>query len=314
MSTPQLENGYTRVANEILEQLSRVHLSPNEWRVLMFVFRWSYGNSGRKQGTMSNGFIAKGTGLQRSNVIRTLKRLVQRQLVSVATLGGSKAVGFQKDFKKWHLVSAPTPSVSTDTTPKKSPPNQRPSVSTDTTQGTPDETPQEMAPNQQPSVGTDTQKRSTSRSKILKPIRLPPREAIDAAEVLADLILDHTPEHTQLNSDTKRTKTCNRWALDIEKLHRIDGLSWSQIQALIRWCQADQFWRSNILSGKKLREKANQCIARMRATGAATHFSAGKKLSQEQTEQLEQLIRIRENNDLDVTDLRARLDRARSDG
>ena len=31
-----------------------------------------------------------------------------------------------------------------------------------------------------------------------------------------------------------------------------------QIEAAIRWCQADEFWRSNILSASKLREKYDQ--------------------------------------------------------
>lgn len=37
-----------------------------------------------------------------------------------------------------------------------------------------------------------------------------------------------------------------------------DGRSPDQIEAAIRWCQRDQFWRSNILSASKLREKYEQ--------------------------------------------------------
>ena len=37
-----------------------------------------------------------------------------------------------------------------------------------------------------------------------------------------------------------------------------DGRTVEQVEAAIRWCQADEFWRANILSASKLREKFDQ--------------------------------------------------------
>ena len=37
-----------------------------------------------------------------------------------------------------------------------------------------------------------------------------------------------------------------------------DGRTEQQIHAAIDWCQADEFWRSNVLSMPKLREKYDQ--------------------------------------------------------
>lgn len=37
-----------------------------------------------------------------------------------------------------------------------------------------------------------------------------------------------------------------------------DGRSVDQVEAAIRWCQADEFWRANILSASKLRDKYDQ--------------------------------------------------------
>lgn len=45
------------------------------------------------------------------------------------------------------------------------------------------------------------------------------------------------------------------WALDIEKLHRIDKRDYKHIEEILDWSQNNDFWRSNILSGKKLRDK-----------------------------------------------------------
>lgn len=50
------------------------------------------------------------------------------------------------------------------------------------------------------------------------------------------------------------------WAGDIDKMHRLDGYEWGDIEAAIRWCQADAFWSQNILSGAKLRRQMHQIV------------------------------------------------------
>ena len=48
-----------------------------------------------------------------------------------------------------------------------------------------------------------------------------------------------------------------------------DGRTVEQVAKAIRWCQADEFWRANILSMSKLREKYDQLrLAATRTTGA----------------------------------------------
>ncbi len=54
------------------------------------------------------------------------------------------------------------------------------------------------------------------------------------------------------------------WAADIDKMIRLDKRSASEIKDLIDFVQSDTFWRSNILSGKKLREKATTLTAKMK--------------------------------------------------
>lgn len=48
------------------------------------------------------------------------------------------------------------------------------------------------------------------------------------------------------------------WAEEIEKMMRIDKRTHKQIEYLIDWTQKSDFWRSNILSTKKLRAKFDQ--------------------------------------------------------
>lgn len=54
-----------------------------------------------------------------------------------------------------------------------------------------------------------------------------------------------------------------RWAKDIDRMLRIDKIDPDEAAAVIAWSQKDSFWRTNILSGKKLREKYPQLLMKM---------------------------------------------------
>lgn len=95
-------------------------------------------------------------------------------------------------------------------------------------------------------------------------------EAFRLSGVLADLILQNNPSNTRLNNG-KREATVKRWAVDIDKLIRIDGKTAGEIERVIRWCQSDSFWKLIILSGAKLREKWDQLTVKMQGNGKAVH-------------------------------------------
>ena len=74
-------------------------------------------------------------------------------------------------------------------------------------------------------------------------------ENYQACNLLADLI--------QANG-SRRPTVNDKWLSDMERLHRIDERSWEQITKAIEWCQADDFWRGNIMSPGKLRKQYDQ--------------------------------------------------------
>ena len=81
---------------------------------------------------------------------------------------------------------------------------------------------------------------------------------LEMAKLLADLIKNNNPDW-QLKGGIKT------WATHIEKLHRIDGRTYKQIEYTIRWTQRDSFWQTNKLSTAKLRKQFNNLIPRMKA-------------------------------------------------
>jgi len=97
MASPQLENGYTRVANEILEALVKINLSSYESRVLWFVIRKTYGWH-KKSDWIALSQIVDGTGIDKRNVWRTIKSLERRNLI---VRPGPRHIGFQKDYNLW---------------------------------------------------------------------------------------------------------------------------------------------------------------------------------------------------------------------
>jgi phage replication O-like protein O len=127
VANPQLEDGYTKIANELLEALSRSNLSPYESRVLWFVIRQTYGWK-KKTDLISLSQIVKGTGIEKGNTSRALKSLILRQIVVRLD---NKQLGFNKDYDSWlrklsaetpprscEKLSAETPKLSAET-PKK---------------------------------------------------------------------------------------------------------------------------------------------------------------------------------------------------
>jgi hypothetical protein len=84
----------------------------------------------------------------------------------------------------------------------------------------------------------------------------PPREAFELAEELKKFI--------ESAIEKKISPNMKIWAKDMDLLLRKDGHTIQEIQAVMAWVFADNFWRCNILSPRKLREKFLQLLLKSR--------------------------------------------------
>lgn len=85
-----------------------------------------------------------------------------------------------------------------------------------------------------------------------------PEHAKRLAQLLYELHRQRNPHFTTSE------KHIAQWAKDIEKLNRIDGRSYEDIEKAIRWIKTEgNFWVPNIISGSKLREKYPQVFLQM---------------------------------------------------
>ena len=103
MAKPELEDGYTQIEHEVLEKLARTSLAPNQWRVLLFIIRKTYGWH-KKVDYIANFQIVEATGLCKAVVSRCLKGLNDMQLITRK----GKYMGFQKDWERWQQLAVPS--------------------------------------------------------------------------------------------------------------------------------------------------------------------------------------------------------------
>jgi len=92
---------------------------------------------------------------------------------------------------------------------------------------------------------------SDTSAKAAEEVALDPR-AEKVTHLLRGLILENDPRARVPSPDTGQWRT---WVRHTHMIHRIDGRDWQEIDRVVRWCQADPFWKSNILSPAKLRKQ-----------------------------------------------------------
>lgn len=99
MADVQLENGYTRIANPILEALAKMSLNGTQWRILLVIFRYTYGY-GRKEHELSLSFISAATGCDKRQLQRELKDLESKRIIT-QKVGVKRIIAFNKNYDDW---------------------------------------------------------------------------------------------------------------------------------------------------------------------------------------------------------------------
>lgn len=102
MVNPQKENGYTAIANEILDELVKAGLLGAEYAICLFIMRKTYGFQ-KKLDRISLTQFEEFTNLSRPTVVHTLKNLVLRNIVVKTPL---LEYGINKYHDKW-VVKTP---------------------------------------------------------------------------------------------------------------------------------------------------------------------------------------------------------------
>jgi phage replication O-like protein O len=120
VADPQLQNGYTKIANELLEALCRLNISGNELRILLYIIRRTYGFN-RVYAEMPLSEISVAVGIRKNHVSEVLNRLSAKNIIELHSSRGIKpqTISIVKNYEKWAVEScAVLPFPKTGTVPE----------------------------------------------------------------------------------------------------------------------------------------------------------------------------------------------------
>ncbi len=121
MTTPQIEDGYTRVANALLEALAGARLSGRELAVALAVVRLTYGYA-KKADRISASQLASVTGIPARKIGELLKSLEAKSILVVERKGSGRipTIQIDKRIAGWSMRASTYPQQGVaEPTPKR---------------------------------------------------------------------------------------------------------------------------------------------------------------------------------------------------
>lgn len=100
MASPQKENGYTPIANEIMEALARIRINGEARQILDHILRQTYGWN-KKEDAIALSQFHLATGIKKTSIQRGIKHLLVMNLIYEKEYGVAKKYCLVKDFDKW---------------------------------------------------------------------------------------------------------------------------------------------------------------------------------------------------------------------
>ncbi len=312
---PQIEDGYTRIANELYDAILRYDFTKIEFKIIFAVIRKTYGYQ-KKMDIISTRQLSRATNCSRRWITKSVNELITRDIIFERTNGQKRSLGLNKKFTEW---LPPTGVMVTPVSMKKKKdinitgvtltpvrkikpvsPRHRLIETTisnrchlDTTTGvTP--TPEPVSPRHRNRCQGDTtikkerkkesfkeshrNEKSVSVTSDLKKADQYSSSDFETAEYFFSLIEKMNPGHKIPNLKT--------WAKNI-RLHRErDGRTIAEIRELFKWANSDDFWQSNILSPDKLRKKWDQLVIQKNRSNRITQKPEFKTVSEKYLDEL----------------------------
>lgn len=100
MANPQVENGYTRIANEIMEALAGIRISGEARQILDVIFRKTYGY-GKKEDSISLSQFYLLTKMPKPRICHAINKLIKMNIIAKKGNDIANVYRFNKDFDTW---------------------------------------------------------------------------------------------------------------------------------------------------------------------------------------------------------------------
>lgn len=261
------DNGYTRIANELLEAIASADLTARQLKLMMAYIRKTYGFN-KKTDRIADEQIAQLTGLSRQNVNKAKKELLSMNclLMEGNQIGVNKEVSawqFSKCLQVSNLVSNPeTKRVSNlETLPVSNPETHKRHYSKDKKDN------KSTSENSGESSDSSLKQLSVTRPDAV--IQTPKGDKWGTADDLkaAEWIFSRV----RIVAPTARQPNWPSWSNDIRLIRNALGVTHHEICEVFRWANGDHFWQTNVMSPAKLREKWDTLRAQMNQPNRNRH-------------------------------------------
>lgn len=300
----EIEDGYTRIANDLLEAVMLAGLTQHQLLVCMAVMRKTYGFN-KKADWVSNEQISQLTGILPHKCSAARSALVKRHIFIQA----GRSVGVNKDINAWislpesgnkrhveaHQILPESRNVEDENLPESGNEN-LPESGKDESFGENSNLPEsgnvesaslpksgkKSLPESGKHKRQTTKYKNTKTSSSRNSSEFPDERLQKFLSAHPDAVI-YTPggkswgtqgdldcatwifERVKIINPTQREPNWTAWANDVRLMRQIDGFTHKQICQLFKRANLDKFWRTNILCPSKLREKWDVLTAKFHA-------------------------------------------------
>ena len=300
------EDGFTKIANLLLEALALARLNGVQKGICLFLFRRTFGWN-RSHDAISLEEFAGACGSSRPYISRQINELIRKNIICrLAYQPGKKSVyAFVTCIAAWDQTAIDLEALveneaqgiydSSENSPQLLHDCTTPfaqGLHECTIQGLHKSTtvvlhecatvnqPPALEPPKIEAVGK-TERKTMKEREIYSPDSLP----YQLSELLLNKILEHLPGY--------KRPDLQKWAWQMDALMRLDRRQAGEVKAVILYAQGDAFWRTNILSVDKLRKQYDQLNSkRMQARASpVAHRYQAKNLNGEEADEYKGFFR-----------------------
>jgi len=265
-----LDDGFTRIANELLEALMRTKLSGTQSQVVMAVIRQTYGYR-KSADRLHTGYLAELTGLDRTQVKRAVKALESRNILTIQRGSGIfYMASVNRVISEWKEDKICSESGGAEL-PKSGAemPQTWSKTATSMEQNCPTTKENNKRKQQKKEKISSSQLEKTSgdadaiQQEIsgIHPdaaVQTPGGKAWGTAEDLS--CAQWLFEKVKIVSPTAKQPNWAQWANDLRLMRVQDERTHREICELFKWANQDTFWSANVLCPKTLRKQWDRLV------------------------------------------------------
>lgn len=283
-----IKDGYTQIADELIEKLASTKLGGREFRLLMVVIRKTYGYQ-KSEDWISLSQMADMSVLDKANCSRLVDGLVRRQILTIRKRGHDRLLSINTQIDHWQdakrgVVKNDNKVVKNDkiscqkrqetrendnhnkhinnkhnlkdyvptdveTTPvEQFVSNDHSEIVLEMVNQSDQPVEKNHCADQNTMVSQSVQPTDQPKTKTRKPTLTFTEADMVFAVYMAKCI-------DAVNGATEKRRNLDSWANELRKMREIDGRDPESIVAVFNWVNQDDFWQTNIQSPATLKKK-----------------------------------------------------------